>query len=168
MKKTKFKITALLLSVIALTVMSSCDEGGDPDAGGTATQRFAGDWHIIGFETDGVTPAFGGDYVLYSTYNAASNDQNFWIDDHGTFFELKAKAQANLSALTFSSEANTKEWYTEGTVTITNGKILQDSAETFGGHVVDSIYFEAEFDWDPGVVYKFGGHKRTGFLEDEL
>jgi hypothetical protein len=168
MKKTKIKITALLLSVFALTFMSSCDEGGDPDPGGTATQRFAGDWHIIGYETDGVTPAFGGGYVLFSTYNAASNDQNFWIDDHDEFFEIKTKVQANNSSLTFAGEPNSAELYTDGTVTVTNGKILRGEGRTFGGHEVDSIYFEAEFDWDPGVVYKFGGHKRTGFLEDEL
>lgn len=164
----KLKITSLLLSLFAVVALSSCDAGGEPDAGGTATQDFAGDWHIIGFETDGVTPAFGGDYYLWSTYNASSNDENFWIDDHDTFFELKGKAQANNSALTFSSAANTPELYTGGTVTVTNGKILKGAATSFGGHEVDSIYFEAEFDWDPGTVYKFGGHKRTGFLEDEL
>jgi hypothetical protein len=168
MKKLKFNITTLLLSVVFVTSFSSCDEGGEPEPGGTTTERFAGDWHIIGFEPDGVTPAFGGDYVLYSTYNAASNDENFWIDDHGTFFELKGKAQANLADLTFSSQVNTEELYTGGTVTITNGKILEDAAHSFGGNVVDSIYFEAEFDWDPGTVYKFGGHKRTGWLADEL
>ena len=163
----KNKITSLVLGVFALTLMSSCDEGGNPDAGGTTTQKFAGDWHIIGFDTDGL-PAFGGDYVLYSTYNASSNDENFWIDDHDAFFEIKSKVQANLSALTFSSQPNTPELYTGETVTITNGKILQNAAHSFGGHVVDSIYYEAEFSWNPGVVYKFGGHKRTGFLEDEL
>jgi hypothetical protein len=168
MKKIKFNVAALFLSLVAIASFSSCDEGGEPDAGGTTTERFAGDWHIIGFEPDGVTPAFGGGYVLYSTYNASSNDENFWIDDHDTFFEIKGKAQANLSDLTFSSEVNTPELYTGGTVTITNGKILENAAHSFGGHEVDSIYFEAEFDWDPGTVYKFGGHKRTGFLEDEL
>lgn len=164
----KLKITSLLLSLFAIATLSSCDEGGNPDAGGTATEDFAGDWHIVGLEPDGVTPAFGGGYYLWSTYNAASNDENFWIDDHDTFFELKAKAQADLSGLTFQSEPNTTELYLGGTVTIQNGKILKDAAHSFGGHVVDSIYFEAEFDWDPGVFYKFGGHKRTGFLEDEL
>lgn len=164
----KLKITSLLLSLFAVATLSSCDEGGNPDAGGTATEDYAGDWHIVGLDPDGVTPAFGGDYYLWSTYNAASNDENFWIDDHDTFFELKAKAQANGSDLTFQSEPNTTEWYLNGTVTIQNGKILKGAATSFGGHAVDSIYFEAEFDWDPGVFYKFGGHKRTGFFEDEL
>jgi len=163
----KLRITSLLLSLFAVATMSSCDEGGNPEAGQTATVDFAGDWHIIGLDPDGA-PAFGGDYYLWSTYNASSNDENFWVDDHDTFFELKAKCQADVSGLTFQSEPNTDELYVGGTVTIQNGKILKGQGHSFGGHVVDSIYFEAEFDWDPGTFYKFGGHKRTGFLEDEL
>lgn len=164
----KLKISSLLLGLFTAVAFTSCDEGGNPDAGGTATQDFAGDWHIVGLDPVDGTPAFGGDYYLWSTYNASSNDENFWIDDHDTFFELKAKAQANISALTFESEPNTLELYLGGTVTIVNGKILKNAGTSFGGHQVDSIYFECEFDWDPGNFYKFGGHKRTGFLEDEL
>ncbi len=168
MNKFKNKILIASLAIFSLVTFNSCDEGGEPDPGGTATQEFAGDWFIIGFEPDGATPAFGGDYHLYTTYNAASNDENFWIDDHDEFFEIKTKVQADFANLTFSGQPNSPELYTGGTVTVTNGKILKAAAQSFGGHTVDSIYFEAEFDWDPGTVYKFGGHKRTGFLEDEL
>ena len=161
------KNTLLLSFILALT-LTSCDEGGEPTIGGTATRKFSGDWFIIALEPDGVTPAYGGDYNLYSTYNAASNDENFWIDDHDSWMEIKTKVQAtDLKNLTFSGKPDSEELYTEGTVTVTNGKILKDAATSFGGHVVDSIYFEAEFDWDPGTVYKFAGHKRTGFKEDE-
>ncbi len=60
------------------------------------------------------------------------------------------------------------ELITEGTVTVSNGKILENAGRAWGsGTVVDSIYFEAEFDWDPGVIYTFGGHERTGFDEDD-
>lgn len=166
MKKIKYSIFACL--ALALT-FTSCDEGGDPNPGGTATQKFAGDWHIIALESDGVTPAYGGDYQLFSTYNASSNDENFWIDDHESFMEIKTKVQvADANDLTFSGVPDSPELYAGGTVSVSNGKIMKNAAESFGGHVVDSIYFEAEFDWDPGVIYKFAGHKRTGFLEDEL
>ncbi|MGL2967285.1 lipid-binding protein [Flavobacterium sp. XGLA_31] len=169
MKKMKFLKYSLFVSLaLALLTLVSCDEGGNPDAGGTTTQKFAGDWHIIALDPDGVTPAFGGDYELFSTYNASSNDENFWVDDHDSWMEIKTKVQANFSNMTFTGQPNSPELYTGGTVTVTNGKILKDAAHSFGGHVVDSIYFEAEFDWDPGTVYKFAGHKRTGFLEDEL
>ncbi|UMY66966.1 MULTISPECIES: lipid-binding protein [unclassified Flavobacterium] len=169
MKRFKFTILTMALATFGLTVAVSCDEGGNPDAGGTKTKNFAGDWHIVGYEPDGVTPAFGGGYVLYSTYNASSNDENFWIDDHDEFFEIKTKVQAtDFTNLTFSGQPGADELYAGGTVHVTNGKIFKNGGTSFGGHVVDSIYFEAEFDWDPGTVYKFGGHKRTGFLEDEL
>ena len=156
----------LLCGFFALGIIS-CDETGDTDPGGTTTQSFAGDWHIQGYQSDGVTPE--GSYNLYSTYNASSNDNNFWIDDHGSYFEIKSKVQAtDFNAHTFSGQAQSPELITGGWVTVSNGKILKNAAHSFGGHVVDSIYFEAEFDWDPGIVYKFAGHKRTGFLEDEL
>lgn len=168
MKKLKLNISLLAVAFVALGTMASCDEGGDPSPGGTATQKFAGDWHIVGYEPDGTTPAFGGSYNLYSTYNASSNDENFWIDDHDAFFEIKSKVQADIPNMTFAGQPDAEELYTGGTVHVTNGKVIKDGGTSFGGHVVDSIYFEAEFDWDPGTVYKFGGHKRTGFLEDEL
>lgn len=169
MKKINFKITAVFLSLFALTLLSACDEGGNPDAGGTKTQNFAGDWHIIVLEADGVTPAFGGGYNLFSTYNASANDNNFWIDDHDSFFELKTKVQAtDFTNLTFSGQPDSDELYLGDHVTITNGKIMKNAAHSFGGHVVDSIYFELEYVDDPGTIYKFAGHKRTGFLEDEL
>jgi hypothetical protein len=165
MKKTKIKITALLLSVFALTFMSSCDEGGDPDPGGTATQNFAGDWHIrVADDTGPIT-----DYGLWSTYNAASNDENFWIDDHDETFEVKTKVQtSSVGSLTFEGLADTEELYAGYNLHITNGKILKNAAHSFGGHVVDSIYFEIEYTDFPGTIYKCAGHRRTGFLEDEL
>ncbi len=168
MKKIKYSFAAIALSIFTLASFTSCDEGGEPEPGGTATQEFAGDWYIIGYEPDGVTPAFGGGYVLYSTYNASSNDENFWIDDHGAFFEIKTKVQvSDFGTMAFAGPANAPELVTGGTVTVSNGRIFPDEGMSTGGHVVDSIYFEAEFDWDPGTVYRFGGHKRTGFLEDE-
>ena len=167
MKIVNIKTLLLIFSFSLLLV--SCDEGGNPDAGGTKTKDFAGDWHVIALEPDGETPAYGGGYNLYTTYNAASNDENFWIDDHDSWMEIKTKVQVeDFKALTFSGIPNSDELYTGSKVTLTNGKILKKAAKSFGGHVVDSIYFEAEFDWDPGTVYKFAGHKRTGFLEDEL
>ncbi|WP_333599775.1 lipid-binding protein [Flavobacterium sp.] len=160
---------SLIVSFILALTLVSCDEGGDPNPGGTNTQKFAGDWHVIALENDGVTPAFGGDYVLFSTYNASSNDENFWLDDHDNWMEIKTKVQAtDFTNLTFSGQPASAELYTGATVTVTNGKILKNAAHSFGGHIVDSLYFEAEFDWDPGVTYKFAGHRRTGFIEDEL
>jgi hypothetical protein len=161
----KIQIKTLLFITISFTLFTSCDEGGDPEAGGTTTRNFAGDWHIIVLQSDG-TPLTN--YGLFSTYNAASNDENFWIDDHDNTFELKTKVQViDFNTLTFSA-TNSEEMYLGDNVNVTNGKILKNAAHSFGGHVVDSIYFEVEYVDDPGTIYKFAGHKRTGFLEDEL
>lgn len=160
-------LTFLILALFISTSFVSCDEGGEPDPGGTNTEAMAGDWWVIAFEPDGTTPAFGGDYVNLSTYNTAANDNTMWLDDHGNWMELKAKINVNLSSETFSSDANTPELVTGGTVTVTSGAIQRAAYTTTSNTVVDVITFDAEFDWDPGVVYKFFGHRRTGFLEDE-
>lgn len=47
------------------------------------------------------------------------------------------------------------------------GMITRETYTTASNTVVDEISFDAEFSWDPGTVYKFIGHWRTGFLEDE-
>lgn len=155
----------ILLFTVSLFV--SCDEGGDPNPGGTNVEAIAGDWWVIALKPDGVTPAYGGDYVQFSTYNTAANDNGFWLDDNDNWMEIKAKASLNADGMTFSSEPNTPELYTDETVTVTNGMITKKSYTTISNTVVDEISFEAEFSWDPGTVYKFVGHKRTGFLEDE-
>lgn len=162
----KNNIIKTFIALFLLTSIVSCDEGGNPDAGGTTTKNFAGDWHIIVLEEDGVTPA--SDYNLFSTYNASSNDENFWIDDHDSYWELKTKVKAtDFKNLKFSA-TNAEELYLGYNVNIMNGKILKNAAHSFGGHVVDSIYFELEYVDEPGTIYKFAGHRRTGFLEDEL
>lgn len=165
MKNTFIKIAYIFLSLTFLLSFVSCDEGGDPDPGSTSAVEFAGDWFLIGYFPDN-TIAYGGSYNTYSLYNTAADNGDFWIDDHGSFFEIKTKVSSN--ELTFQGEPNAPELYTEGTVTVTNGKLIKKGGKASGSKtVVDSLYFEAEFDWDPGTVYKFSGHKRTGFLEDE-
>lgn len=152
--------------VLTLSLFVSCDEGGEPDAGGTNVQDIAGDWWAIALWDDG-TPAYGGDFVQFSTYNTAANDNTFWLDDHDNWLELKAKVTLNADRLTFQSEPNTPELYTDETVTITNGRITRGTYTTHSNTKVDQIFFDAEFSWDPGTIYSYEGHWRTGFLEDE-
>ncbi|SFC82469.1 lipid-binding protein [Algibacter pectinivorans] len=162
------KLSYLFFSIVMMASFTAC-EGveSEPDASDIVIEEVTGSWYIIGLETDGETPAFAGDYVLYDIYNSSENNFDFWIDDHNTFFQLKSKGTVDLSSLTFSSEANTAELYTGETVTISNGQITKDSFTTASNTVVDAIYFEAEFSWDPGTVYIFKGHKRTGFVGDD-
>lgn len=165
----KKNIIYTILFLCFMALVSCDDEEGyeEYDVPSVETQEVAGDWFIVGYFDDG-TVAYGGDYNLYTTFNTVENNSNFWIDDHNSFFQLKTKVQANLGALTFSGPTDGAELYTEGTVTISNGKIIKDGGRAYGTRaVVDSIYFEAVFDWEPGTTFIFGGHKRSGFLPDE-
>lgn len=149
------------------TLTTSCDEVGDLDVGGTNVEAMSGDWWIIALEPDGVTPAYGGDYEQFSTYNTAANDNGLWINDYGHWMEIQTRVVVNLSDLTFVGIADSPEEITGATVSVSNGQITTEAYVTESNTSVDAIEFEAEFSWDPGVVYKFMGHKRTGFAEDE-
>lgn len=117
----------------------------------------------------GYTAPYGAGYhhLLTASTSSGSADSIF-VDDFGDYVELKAKVACNVNNLTFSNgETSVWERYTDGAVIISNGKILVGEGRSTTGVVVDSIYFEAEFDWDPGVKYILAGHARTGFAEDE-
>lgn len=163
------KINIKFFLIILVAAFVSCDEDGyaDYDAGETNTQQFHGEWYVVAYDPDG-EPAFGGDYNFFSTYNTAANNDSIWLDDHGSWMEIKTRVNTNSDNLTFSGPVDAPELITGGTVTVTNGKIIEGGGRAAGsGTIVDSIYFEAEFDWDPGVIYTFGGHERTGFDEDD-
>lgn len=176
MKKLKQNITRILAVVVVLTSFASCDEGGNPDAGGTSVAKMAGDWYVQTL-VDGEVAI---DYQLISTYNTAANNGNeMWIDDHSNIWSFKCKSPLNIEALTFAgdnlassvvddddSTPDVVETY-DITVTITNGKVVKNGTTSTGGHIVDAISFDAEFSDDPGTIYKMVGYKRTGFLEDE-
>ena len=173
MKKYKFTFAALALSLISATVLTSCDEGGDPDPGGTSMQAYAGNWYVNITDTDGNAYV---EHALFSTYNTAANDNTMWIDDDTNGWWLKAKVNVDRSAGTFNTDGAvpniivTPDGSDPGIVTITEGKIIKNGGTSRGGHVVDSIYFRAFYDY-PGTAGDIelihSGHKRTGFAEDE-
>ena len=163
MKLIKNNIIKILFGILIITSFSSCDEGGDPNPGGTTTQELAGDWYITISNAAGVVQV---DHALHSTYNTAANDNTMWIDDAKNGWWLKCKITVNLADGTFTATAqpNTID---SGTVTITEGKIEKGAGLSKAGHVVDKISFKAVFSYDPATKLTFVGHKRTGFLEDE-
>ena len=166
MNLNKFNYFFGALLIMALT-FTSCDEVEDAKVGGTSVESMSGDWWIVALLPDGETPAYGGDYEQFSTYNTAANDNGMWINDYGHWMEIQTRVVANVNNLTFVGIANSPEEITGGTVSVGNGEITKNAFTTESNTVVDAIYFEAEFDWDPGTVYVFKGHKRTGFAEDE-
>jgi hypothetical protein len=164
MNKLKNKITIAFFGLLVMMSFSSCDQGGDPDPGGTTVKAFAGDWFISATDTDGDTVF---EHALHSTYNTSANDNTMWIDDHENGYVIKCKVTVNLADGTFT--ATDAENLLDGSlVTITEGKIEKNAATSLGGHTVDKISFRAHFDYDAaGYDILYDGHKRTGFLEDE-
>jgi Lipid-binding putative hydrolase len=166
----------LFLLLFSMAIISSCDKGGNPEAGGTTTKDYAGDWFISAKDQNGDVVF---EHALHATYNTAANDNTMWIDDWLTRlatpagtpsgYNLRSKIKFDLSSGVFSgqSQINLND---DGvnTVIISDGKIEKGAGLSKGGHKVDKISFKAVFSQDPaGTIISFEGHKRTGFKEDE-
>ena len=150
-------------------VLASCDNEIEP--GNSKVVKLSNEWWAQLYVPDGSGGLIdtGLGYHKFLTSGTASNSaDSLFVDDFGDFLELKAKVACNTKNLTFTTNG-TPVWerYTDGTVVIANGKVLIKGGHSTSGVTVDSLYFEAEFDWDPGQVYVVAGHGRTGFAEDE-
>ncbi len=164
MKKLKLNITRVLVAILVLTSFVACDEVGDTNPGGTSAEFLAGDWYV---STTNPAGAVIIDHALFTTYNTAANDNTLWLDDHNGASVKKFKVKVTFNSdNTFSATAAANS-YNAKTVTITAGKVEKNAATSLGGHTVDKISFKAEFSTEPGVIYTYEGHRRTGFLEDE-
>jgi hypothetical protein len=159
------------LGIVAFAAMVlACQP--EPDAGGTKVQDMAGEWWVTyQVETSpGVFEDVAGGYYKMMTYNTASNSDTLWVDDLEHFWEYKVKVAATPGTKSFSITEGDNVAYESG-VTIENGQILTGKGKSVSGVVTDSIYFEASFSDDGppyGTKYIVSGHRRTGFLEDEL
>ena len=159
----------MLKSVSVLSLMAilfiACTKERDNDPGGTATEALAGEWWIqIKVNNALVAPG----YFKILTYNTAENvGTKMWLDDHESIWPFKFKMDVDPVAKTFSAP-NATSTYTNITIKMANGKILQNVTKgPVSNAVTDSIYFEAEFSDDPGTTYQFTGYKRTRWPEDD-
>lgn len=153
----------ILIAAIALLAFSGCSK--DDEVGGTATQDIAGEWWVqISVDNTPVVP----DFFKILTYNTAENvPDKMWLDDEGNLWPFKFKVNVNASAKTFSAE-DAASTYSNITINLMNGKILKNASKgPLSKAQTDSIYFEAEFSDDPGIVYQLSGYKRTRFSEDD-
>lgn len=162
--KTRYNL--LILSVLAL-MLTSCEDDGyaDYDPGNTNAQELSGEWYISVYSLDG--ERITGYYEL-STYNTAENNNTIFVDDNGSLFPLKVKANGNIDALTFDADNVENLYNAESIATITEGKIIPDGAKASGSNtVVDSLSFQVELADDPDSPYLVAGYRNTGFEEDE-
>jgi hypothetical protein len=164
------KYIAYIIVISAALVGFSCQD--DLEPGGTKAQDMAGEWWVrYEVETSpGTWEDIGGGYYKMMTYNTASDTEEIWVDDLAHFWEYKVKVPVDLAAKTFSVTAAPNAAY-ESAVTIANGVVLAGEGKSITGVQTDSIHFVASFDDDDpafGTNYRVSGHRRTGFLEDEL
>jgi hypothetical protein len=164
------KLFAYIFLVSIACIGFSCQE--DLEPGGTKVQDMAGEWWVrYEVETSpGTWEDIGGGYYKMMTYNTASNTEEIWIDDLAHFWDYKVKTSVDLTAKSFSVTGAVNVSY-ESAVTIENGVILTGQGRSISGVATDSIHFLASFDDDTpafGTKYRVSGHRRTGFLEDEL
>lgn len=153
----------VFISMLFITALS-CDEGGDPDPGGTVVEKLAGNWYCKEYNAAGDVLA---DYHEFSTYNTASNTSEMWVDGPDAGEPFKAKTDATVSEFTFA-RLDSENISNEGTtVSITNGRVFLGEGISTGENVTDSIYFNIEYSTNPGEIITIAGYKRTGFLEDE-
>ncbi len=159
--------------IIALTAVlfASCEK--EP-VGMTATEPLAGMWAVT---IDAVAPdgteyedpyGLGTSYVW--TYNTAENGATeMWVSDQKNFWDYSVKVPCSVEGLTFGSTEWLDNTAYDCKVTIKNGKVVYDAAETPSGMPADQIYFELAFDDDTyGFTYIINGYRYSGFDADGI
>ncbi|HEX5172034.1 MAG TPA: lipid-binding protein [Cyclobacteriaceae bacterium] len=162
-----------------LFALASCDED-DPNVKETTTKDFAGEWWVT-YSVDG-DDVGGGHSEIITSNSAANIATEIIVSDYvsptatsGNFWSYKVKAQTDPTNKSFSANEVISSALYDGDpydigVNILNGKIFPEGGHSKTGVVVDSIYFEIQFEDDStpyGTTYVVSGHKRTGFTADD-
>ena len=177
--KNKIVIVLVVLIAFGFTGCKKLWDMNQPkevDTEYSAVWPLAGEWYVQYMFDDGagnIGDWYGVGYTTLFTYNTANEDKDqFWISDDGNFWVYTIKSPCNVDARSFSGDSlvSTADWdgdLYDIKVNIKNGKVIEDGGFSTSGVVTDSIYFEIEFEDDPGTIYQCAGIRRTGFLEDE-
>ena len=154
-----------LLSGAVIFLLCSCKKN-LPEVGKTAAEKMANEWWVTLDDTAGTKDILNIGHFKIATYNSSANDDSIWIDDFQNGWQVKFKAKADYSNLTFATSNAANEYYPI-TVNVTDGKILLNAGHSKSGNVVDSIHMKIEFSDDPGTIYEMNGGARTRFGEDD-
>lgn len=168
------KYIAMFFAAVAFC-FTSCDNETEP--GGTSVEKMAGEW-VVSWETQNAAgeweDALGAKTVV-STYNTASNvATEMWFADNATgqanILMSPVKVQVDYAARTFETSGEVTlegTGFMDGpaTLSITEGKVLENAATTPRGMKADSIVCFINVQGD--TTYKVAGFRRTGFTEDE-
>jgi len=159
MKKTAIMIIALA----GMVLINSCQKV--KPAGATVAVKMANEWWVT-LDLNGVQDVYGIGHFRIATYNTSANDDSIWVDDYGNGWNVKFKAAADFTNLTFNAN-NAQNQYYNITVNQTDGKVLPKAGHSKSGIVCDSIHMKVEFSDDPGDVYEMNGVERTKFPQDD-
>ena len=164
------KILFLIMAAVGV-FLTSCEK---EKAGGTETQKIAGEWSVTfnGINADGSIDedCFGIGYFNILTYNTEKNvPSEMWVDDEGNSWDFKVIADLDYNAGTFSTKDFVDNYSYDSQVKITDGKVLYGAAKTPSGMPADSIVFNVYFDDDdPGSLgYQISGYRYTGLANDD-
>ena len=174
----------IIIAVLAVLLMGtySCrklyqwNQPKDPVVEYSAIWPLAGEWYVLYQFDDGagnIGDWYGVGYTTLLTYNTSDEAKDkLWISDDGNFWTYTIKADCDLGARTFSGDSLVSTADGGGVpynikINVKNGKVIEDGGHSTSGVVSGSIYFEIEYQDDPGTIYYCAGVRRTGFLEDE-
>lgn len=164
----KLNILIKVFAIVGIVAaFSSCKK--DPEVGGTAVQKMAGEWFVT----------VDQDSVVYTmdTYNTSDNKGNeMWIGPLAYFvagdyhpLAVKGKITVDLNSMSFSGTNVTNVLEDTNAdipnFSVANGKIITNGAKgPVSKTPTDSISFDLQIN---GVTHKVQGYHRTGFLLDE-
>ncbi|MCK9206979.1 MAG: hypothetical protein M0P66_07705, partial [Salinivirgaceae bacterium] len=182
MKKLLFFIfiVGFIGFVSSCSLLHDWNQQEEPEIEYSPVWPLSGEWWVVYRFDDGsgvVDDYYGVGHTLLFTYNTANNDvDQLWISDggnidvdHANFWSFCVKSPCNVGTKSFAgadlvSTADGGGVPYDITVNVTNGKVIQDGGISPSGVVCDSIYFELEFQDDPGTIYQCSGIRKTGFL----
>ncbi|MEO6729948.1 MAG: lipid-binding protein [Ferruginibacter sp.] len=156
------RFNILLLAATSVLIFVSCSE--KPDIQNTDTYKMSGEWFVT-LRQNGTAVAPVHKIMTYNT--AEPNSGKIWLNDLN-YWPFKGKLDVDYSTLSFKAATGiANEALANKTAKVMEGKIIPAAAHSKSGNVVDSIYLKMEFSDDPGEIYEYSGHLRTGFFEDE-
>lgn len=168
------KIFSILsVAVLSLFAFTACDPETDESAGGTAVEAMAGNWDVIAEVIDMEDPEnpvnygdyYGvGEFTLF-TYNNAANDKDKLFIYEESFWGLQTLANCNLATNEISADASLNLLAEEEEHCNISGKIIPNGCKNEHGMPNDSICIDIIYDSEPEVMYRYTGHRHTGFAE---
>jgi len=153
-----------ILALLAISIISFVSCSKKPDVEYTSTYKMSGEWFVT-LRQNGTAVAAVHKIMTYNT--AEPNSGKIWLNDLN-YWPFKGKLDVDYSTLSFKAATGiANEALANKTAKVVEGKIIPGAAHSKSGNLVDSIYLKMEFSDDPGEIYEYSGHLRTGFFEDE-